>query len=77
MADYNFMLIHKPGTQNKADSLSQWPDYDTGANDNDSVTVLLEHLFINAVDILTIEQKVYEAQEWLDKQIRELEKSIH
>ena len=63
LADYNFMLVHKPETQNKADSLSWWPNYDTGANDNNDITVLPEHLFVNTMEILIIKQKVYEAQE--------------
>ena len=72
--DYNFTLVHKPGVQNKADSLSRRPDYDTGTRDNDNVTVLPEHLFLNAVDILNIEQEVYEKQEQQETGIRELGK---
>ena len=74
LADYNFTLVHKPGVQNKADSLSRRPDYDTGTRDNDNITVLPEHLFLNAVDILDIEQEVYKEQEQQETKIRELGK---
>jgi hypothetical protein len=74
LADYNFVLIHKPGIQNKADSLSRRPDYDTGVGDNDNITVLLERLFLNAVDILDVEQRVYEIQERQKTKVEELGK---
>lgn len=74
LADYNFTLVHKPGAQNKADSFSQRPDYDTGTRDNDNITVLPEHLFLNTVDILDVEQEVYERQEQQGTEIRELGK---
>jgi hypothetical protein len=46
LADYNFQLVHIPGSTNKADALSQRPDYDDGSSDNSDVTVLPPHLFI-------------------------------
>ena len=72
LADYNFVLIHKPGIQNKVDSLSWQPDYDSGIGDNNNITVLPEWLFLNAVDILNVEQKVYETQEQQEEQIKKL-----
>ena len=45
LANYNFVLQHIPGKQNKADALSHRPDYPTGANNNSDVTVLPLHLF--------------------------------
>jgi hypothetical protein len=45
LADYNFTLVHFPGTANKADALSRRPDYPQGEEDNDNVTVLPPHLF--------------------------------
>ena len=74
LADYNFTLVHKPGVQNKVDSLSRRPDYNTGTGDNDNITVLPEHLFLNVVDILNVEQEVYEKQEQQETEIRELGK---
>jgi Integrase zinc binding domain len=63
LAEYNFKLIHKPGRLNRADHLSQWPDYDEGKEDNAEVQVLQDHMFTNAVVSLDIEQEVYDAQE--------------
>ena len=40
LADYNFILVHRPGTSNKADHLSRHPDYNTSTNDNEDVVVL-------------------------------------
>jgi hypothetical protein len=48
LADYNFTLIHQPGTSNKADALSRRPDFYDGSADNDHITVLPPSLFINA-----------------------------
>jgi hypothetical protein len=46
LADYNFQLVHIPGSTNKADALSRRPDYDDGSDDNSDVTVLPPDLFI-------------------------------
>jgi Integrase zinc binding domain len=34
MVEFNFELVYKPGTTNKADHLSHCPDYDDGSLDN-------------------------------------------
>jgi hypothetical protein len=63
LAEYNFVLQHKPGAQNRADGFSRRPDLETGERDNESVLVLPQRLFIQAIDILSIEEIVKEAQE--------------
>ena len=50
------------------------PDYDTGASDNEDVTVLPPHLFINATNMLSLNQEVFKAQEDHPKQVEELHK---
>ena len=55
LADYNFQLVHIPGTTNKADALSRCPDYNDGSFDNTDVTVLPPHLFIHATTFLSID----------------------
>jgi hypothetical protein len=69
LADYRFKLIHKPGVSNKADHLSQQPDYDEGKEDNEDVQVLLDKLFVNAIASLNVEQEVYNQQEAAASQI--------
>ena len=51
LADYNFILKHIPGANNKADALSCQPDYDNGSNDNSNVTVLLPRLFVQTTSL--------------------------
>jgi phosphohistidine phosphatase SixA len=41
----------------------QQPDYDDGKGDNENITALLNHLFINHMDSLTLYEKVAAAQE--------------
>jgi Integrase zinc binding domain len=62
MAEFDFELIYKPGTTNKADHLSHHPDHDDGSLDNQDVTVLLPHLFIHTSTISDLEQLVLDAQ---------------
>jgi hypothetical protein len=54
------MLVHKLGASNRADHLSQRPDYDEGKGDNEDVQVLLDKLFANAIMTLDVEQAVYD-----------------
>jgi hypothetical protein len=54
LTDYNFTLVHFPGTANKSDALSRCPDYPQGAEDNDNVTVLPPHLFARATTFVTV-----------------------
>lgn len=46
LQDYNFILKHIHG--DKADTLSQHPDYDMGANNNSNVMVLPPQLFVQS-----------------------------
>ena len=62
LADYNFVLVHKPETSNHVDHLLQHLDYDIGSADNENIMVLPPHLFINATDLLSMEQHVYDKQ---------------
>jgi hypothetical protein len=48
LVDYNFQLVHIPGSTNKADTLSCQPDYDDGSDDNSDITVLPPELFIQS-----------------------------
>ena len=56
------------------DHLSQRPDYDTGSTDNEDITVLPPHLFINATDLLSVKQHVYDEQGEHKKQMKNLQK---
>ena len=50
LAEYNFEIHHIKGTANrKADTLSRRPDYNTGENDNQDVTVLPDALFVQTI----------------------------
>ena len=55
LADYNFQLVHIPGTTNKADTLSRRPDYNDGSFDNTDISVLPPHLFIRVTTFSTID----------------------
>ena len=74
LADYNFVLVHKPGMSNHADHLSRRPDYDTGSTDNEDITVLPLHLFVNATDLLSMEQHMYDEQGQHEEQMKNLQK---
>jgi hypothetical protein len=62
LADYNFTLVHFPGTANKADTLSKCPDYPQGSKDNDNVTVLPPHLFACATSFSSIDDRTHTCQ---------------
>jgi Integrase zinc binding domain len=62
MAEFDFELVYKLGTTNKADHLSRHPDYDDGSLNNQDITVLPPHLFIHASTISDLEQLVLDAQ---------------
>jgi hypothetical protein len=62
LADYNFTLVHFPGTANKADTLSRRPDYPQGAEDNNNITVLPAHLFAHAATFSSIDDRTHACQ---------------
>jgi hypothetical protein len=62
LADYNFKLVHFPGTANKADTFSRQPDYDNGQEDNDNILVLPPHLFARALTLSTIDDRTRACQ---------------
>jgi hypothetical protein len=76
LADYHFILVHKPGVSNYADYLSRRPDYNTGTKDNEDVIVLPPELFANAANMLSIEQRVYKSQKEHAEQMEKLQKEF-
>jgi hypothetical protein len=62
MAEFDFELIYKLGTTNKADHLSHHPDYDDSSLNNQDITILLPHLFIHASTVSDLKQLVLNAQ---------------
>ena len=53
LMEYNIEIRHLPGKANgRADALSRTPDYDTGANDNQDVIVIPEHVLVRATKIV-------------------------
>jgi hypothetical protein len=51
LADYNFHLVHIPGSTNKADALLHRPNYDDGSDDNSDITVLPPDLFVQSTTL--------------------------
>jgi hypothetical protein len=85
LSRFRFIIIHKPGTQNKSDALSRRPDHKEGmALDNDD-RVLLDNRFFTihttqttAVNISgdnTIRQRIVATQEY-DKEVTQALESI-
>jgi hypothetical protein len=62
LADYNFTLVHFPGTANKSDALSRHPDYPQGLEDNEDITVLPPHLFARATTFSSIDDRACACQ---------------
>jgi hypothetical protein len=62
LADYDFTLVHFPGTVNKSDALSRRPDYPQGSEDNDNMTVLPPHLFARATTFSSIDDRTRACQ---------------
>jgi hypothetical protein len=62
LADYDFILVHFPGTANKSDALSRRPDYPQGSEDNDNITVLPPHLFARAATFSSVDDRTRACQ---------------
>jgi RNase H-like domain found in reverse transcriptase len=58
LAEYDYKLIHKPGAQNKADHLLRRPDFYQGQDDNTDVTILPDSVFICAITLSTLEDRI-------------------
>jgi hypothetical protein len=61
LADYHILLQHRPGPQNRADALSQRPDYDQGEEDNQEVTPLPPYLFGDSIRSAALEALIEES----------------
>jgi len=72
LQEYDFQLIHKPGSsQKKVDALSRRPDHTQGKNDNIDQTLLKGEWFRNVV-IQEGEfwKEVEEAEEFIEEEVR-------
>jgi RNase H-like domain found in reverse transcriptase/Integrase zinc binding domain/Chromo (CHRromatin Organisation MOdifier) domain len=77
LGEFNLQIIHKPGKTNKADLLSQWPNFDQGKNDNEEVLVLPPELFINAVQVhQTLEELVLNSQGGKEEELKCLREEV-
>jgi hypothetical protein len=62
LSKFNIKLVHIPGKKNiQADSLSWRPNLCPQGTDNKDVIVLLEHLFVNLIDI-ELQKKIANAK---------------
>ena len=62
LADYNYTLVHLPGTSNKADELSRHPTLHPGTDDNTEITVLPSTLFARALSFSSMDDHVRASQ---------------
>jgi hypothetical protein len=75
--EFDIKLVHIPGKKNiQADSLSRRPDLCPQGTDNEDVVVLLEHLFVNLID-MELQKKIantknmdYDAAEAMNKDLK-------
>jgi hypothetical protein len=62
LSKFNIKLVHIPGKKNiQADLLSQRPDLCPQGMDNEDVMVLLEHLFVNLIN-MELQKKIANAK---------------
>jgi hypothetical protein len=62
LSKFDIKLVHIPGKKNiQADSLFQRPDLCPQGTDNKDVIVLLEHLFVNLID-MELQKKIANAK---------------
>ena len=62
LEDFNYKLAHIPDACNRADALSRRPDHDDGSNDNDQVVALLDNMFIKAISMAMLDEKLRKRQ---------------
>ena len=72
---YNITIKHKPGLLNKADALSQWPNYPQGTFKEE--IAFPPSLFINELTINDIHLAVESAQNLYKDQLQELHQTNH
>jgi Integrase zinc binding domain len=87
LSKFDIKLVHIPGKKNiQADLLSRRPDLCPQGTDNEDVVVLLEHLFVNLID-MELQKKIanaknmdYDAAEAINKLLeqgpREVKKDL-
>jgi hypothetical protein len=62
LSEFDIKLVHIPGKKNiQANSLSRRPDLCPQGTDNEDVIVLLEHLFVNLID-MELQKKIANAK---------------
>jgi Integrase zinc binding domain len=62
LSEFDIKLVHIPGKKNiQADSLSRRPDLCPQGTDNEDVIVLLEHLFVNLIN-MELQKKIANAK---------------
>jgi hypothetical protein len=69
LSEYNFEIRHIKGTANgRADVLSRRPDYDQGHEDIQNIVVLLEQVFVRAMEVLPDDTNQEEStlKPWID-----------
>ena len=76
LANFDLELQHIPGSTNKADALSRWPNHDDGSQDNEEVIALPDSLFVRALTIAKEEKQIREQQQE-DKSLFEEWKKVH
>jgi hypothetical protein len=67
--------VHQPGKLNRADALSRPPGAEKEKHDNKDVLVLPQKLFVQAVEVLALEQQVWDDQGCHLEHFQELRKS--
>ena len=76
LADFDLELQHIPGSTNKADALSWWPDHDNRSQNNEEIVTLPNSLFMRALSIGIEEKQIQEWQQ-VDKDLFKEWKWVH
>src|SRR5208282_4737542 len=63
LSEFDIKLVHLPGTKMiQSDTLSRRPDHGEGIEDDEEVTLLPEHLFINLLDT-NLQERILDGKE--------------